>query len=306
MKKLNLLIAIIPITLCGVAWAECPSDYTVVDGRCIKTDTACDGNCTWVYDYDKQSLTYEGTGVIKYSTNTYGIGPIKDLTVGEGITGITQNTPATSTFMNIGSADGKLVLPSTLKDVGGYAMYGLGFGTVEINSENVQFASQSFRFAQGTEANIIIKPGSNVKAYENAFYSPGQNAEWGTGATLHFMCRSSNAADCGTGLENAKNSLINAGGSASIDLYKGYDKNGNWEEWSEDGHTVYTDSSKQKIMGKYDVSGNLLQSWNYNPDGSVLTYDKNGNLVGKTGKNFTSSELSALLKNKGNTVSITW
>jgi len=303
MIKHDILMATTAILSCAFlaesARAECPEDYTIVDGRCIKTDTACDGSCTWVYDYDARSLTYQGTGTIKYSVRTYGIGPIKDLTIGEGITGISQNTPSTDTFPNIGAADGKLILPSTLRSVGGYTMTGLRFGTVEINSDNVSFAHDALHFANGVEANIIIKPGSNVRAGVNTFYGYG----YGAGATLHFMCKSSNAADCGSGMTNAINSFTNAGGSASVGLYEGNDGNGNWEVWSDDGVAIYDDSTKQKLLSKYDMDGNQTGIYKYDGAGNLTAAYENGVSTYKR-TSYTPAEAAAAVK-KGNKNKVT-
>lgn len=279
---------------------ECPVGYNTEGGGCTKSDTACDGNCTWVYDYKTQSLTYEGTGTIKYSTNTYGIGPIKNLTVGEGITGITQNTPATSTFVNIGSSDGKLVLPSTLRNVGGYAMYGLGFGTVEINSDNLSFASQSFRFAKDADVNIIMPASNNIRMSGDALYSGVYKEAGGIGATLHFQCRGGIPEQCGGGIQSALESFENAGGHFSSGFYEKYENGHLLEQWGVDGVKNYVYDESGHLV-TYSQNGELVNSYTYGNDGSISIYDEHGKLIGIQDKRIlTVDEATALVLGKGN------
>ncbi len=104
--------------------------------------------------------------------------------------------------------------------------------------------------------------------------------------------------------QTKQNLFTDIGISTDFRFYEEKDSNGKITlKYEKGGYKTY--DSHGNITGKYDIEGNILATYNYNPDGSVLTYDSNGKLIGIQGKRIlTVDEATALVKNNKNTFSI--
>ena len=270
---------------------------------------SCGTNCTYNYDPTTQTLTFTGTGangagVISKSTHDYGLsGTVKNTIVSEGITDILYDYGSypygRSALRDIGASDGKLVLPQSLRNLGPDSMHLLRFGTIEINSKNLQADNYNFRFL-GQEVTIVMSEDANFNFNTNSFYPNGNNTAYAS--KLNILCKG-NPDNCkakfGNSLDAMDQSTIN------LEYYKEYDKKGNLLlQYNNDGYDEY--DAKGNIIAKYDTNGNLRYVKDVN--GAEYTYDKNGNLSKATKRGpFTIPEANALTKDGPvNTVTITW
>ena len=306
--------------------------------KCIKTLTAgvalatafypqawaadtgsCGPNCVYTYDPVTYTLTYTGTGPngsgeVGYTSKHYGLsGPVENAIISEGITRVYQGSGST-TIRDIGTQDGKLVIPSTMQSFDIGSSYLMGFGTIEINSKNIDFSSYAFLFKSNVNTNIIVSSDANITFDDNSFHNESYNS-YQYPANITISCKG-NPDAC---LSKFGNSLDNMSGTITPIYYEEYDSSGKpIEIWNKDGGFKYDANGnlvekyntngkiaekydeKGNTTAKYDTAGNLLASYDYASDGSVYTYDANHKLVGaKKTSPFTPAEAAALVK-KGN------
>ena len=280
---------------------------------------SCGDNCQYTYDPTTETLTFTGTGengsgVINRSTHLYGLsGTVKNAIVSEGITAVIFPGNAHNTLREIGTTDGKLVIPSTVTEFNNGASWRLGFGTVEINSKNLNLTKGSLSFAYAPNAKIILSSDANIKIDDNAFLTW---TGWELPTTLDISCRGDPDAclsKFGDSLNRMNQNNIHADYYAEYDEnenlmlkyddtgYNKYDIEGNViERWNLDNTEQY--DGKGNLIAQYDKNGNLLKSFVYGADKSVAIYGSDGKLIGIQGKRIlTVDEATALVKDNKNT-----
>ncbi len=284
---------------------------------------SCGENCRYNYDPLTQTLTYTGTGpngsgIISKTSVSYGLsGTVKNAIISEGITDVIfESAEHHNILRDMGTSDGKLIIPSTMKSFSNDAAANLGFGVVEINSKNINFGSESLGVGRGaSNAQIIISADANISFNDGTFY-------WNWGGVLslptnlHIACKGNPdacLAKFGHSLDRMNSDNITA------DYYEERDENGNLTlKYDDSGYNKYDGEGnvierwnlnnteqydrKGHVIATYDGKGNLLQSFVYGADNSVSIYDKSGKLIGLQGKRILSvDEATALVKDNKNT-----
>ena len=304
--------------------------YSVISGVFLSAQAfaadsgSCGENCVYSYDPSTQTLTYTGTGpngsgVISKTSVNYGLsGTVKNAIISEGITEVVFPGNTHTILRDMGTSDGKLVIPSTMTSFGNDTAARLGFGTVEINSKNISFNYSSISFKNVANAAIILSADANITMDDNAFYWPWAG-DLSLPTTLNIACKG-NPDTCLLKFGNALNRMNQ--NNIHADYYEERDENGNLtlqyhdngyykydtegnitERWNLDGTEQY--DSKGNVIGKYDEKGNMLKSFVYGDDGSVSIYDASGKLIGLQGKRIlTVDEASALVKDNKNTFTL--
>jgi hypothetical protein len=274
------------------AWAECPEGQIVglTTKKCINASGTCGTGCSYTLDIQGNlNITGDGTGIMSQSA-FYGNKDIKNVT----ISGIKSAAGYPTTFYNSGAGGGTITVnePMELFDV-----WEGNYSTIEINSS--KFVPNYRAFYSSAIQKIIIPDNLTKNFGSLAFTDSGGG---GAAFNVDIQCKG-NLEKCETILASAKNQLLKNGGTLNVDYWKGYDQDGNWNEWSKKGLTIYNEDMNPIAI--YGFDRKLLSSYNYNPDGSTSIYDSNGKLIGIHGKRIlTVDEASALVKNNKNTFSI--
>ena len=237
MKKYFLLVSSCLVAISHTAFAE------------IKTATTCSGKCTFYYDTETHDLRFEknadvpeGEEVI-IPANLYRGGitgsrgsdedrTIKNVTIGEGITGAGEWAISTYGGYTSGTAESVLKLPSSLKlDAGINSFWNISFGTIDASA----LKDTVLKLPTSAEQTVILAPDSNVKLIAGGAY--------GANPPITIQCKGSDLQACQNMVQTSK--------ELSVEYYKGYDDKGNiLEEWGPNGKTTYT--------YKYDGGGNLV------------------------------------------------
>ncbi len=262
---------------------------------------SCGTNC--VYTYSNGTLTYSvadansnnGKGKITISNYYYGIDDtIENIIVNEGITSVEISDH--SGFINVGTANGKLVLPDNFT-TGINSMWGLGFGTIEFGN-NVTIGAGSFRFNDDADVTLVMNADANITFDDGAmdYYATSKSPN-----SIHIACKG-DPDSCYDKFSNVRNKRNP--GNVTYDYYQEEDSEGNVILYNDTGYSKY--DSDGNIIAKYDVNDHLLTQYRYATDGSVAIYDANGKLIGLQGKRiYTIDEATQLLgSNNKNTFSI--
>ena len=313
MKKSTFLfvMVILPLSICKIVLAACPSGQTVdqATGHCIKIQSSCSGKCTYYYDttthdvrFEKNADVPDGEEVVIpadiYRGGITGYQPtdegrtVRNVMIGEGITGMGKWAFATYGGYHMGDSDGTLTLPSTFKsdpdNRGGYGneFWNVSFGTIDVSAvknENLYFASDAASTAVRT---IILDPNSNTSVGIGGAYNE-QNSDY----TVNIICKG-NKTKCDEKVRVG--SKITKG---TISYYEGEDGNGNWEVWSDDGKAIYADSSMQKLLSKYDFDGNQTGFYEYDRGGNLVKAIENGVEIYRR-RIYTPAEATAAVSGK--------
>ena len=300
--KATISAVAISLALCESARAACPTGQIEDPDtkHCINTGTSCGGKCTYTFDtvthdaiITKNPDVAEDEEVIlpdsMYNTvipwvdggGASGQMYIRNLTIGEGITGAGKWAFAGYAHRTSGKQDGVLTLPSTYKYNGDTnsstaEFWNLGFGTIDASAVK----DTSIYMPVNVNQNIILSPDSNVIiSHDQAYDVAGK---------INIVCKGKKE-DC-EGMvrlgiwEKQLWSRTHPGeNQITSSYYSGPDGNGNWEEWSDSGKAVYADSTKAKLLETYGFDGKKIASYNYSAGGQLLsanTYDSEGNVNG--------------------------
>ena len=269
MKFLFILSIIIFISIAINVHAE---ENKTILASSETTGQKCGSNCDWVI-YNDGTMVVSGTGPMHEYVNDYNQRPwinylqnIQSVEIQEGITTVGWNA-----FYNTA------VTSATLADSVEYISAG-GF--------------------QDTLQELII--GENSKLGKT-------QTDTAIGTYVGVMRVDHLVISCKGGIEKCQtkqNLFTDIGISTDFRFYEEKDSNGKITlKYEKGGYKTY--DSHGNITGKYDLEGNILETYAYNPDGSILTYDTNGKLIGIQGKRIlTVDEASALVKGNKNTFSI--
>ena len=296
MNSLNLLKTVVVFSLAFYSQSFACADGEIIGvktGKCIKASGNCGTGCSYTLDEQGNlNITGDGTGIIGPSAFS-GNKDIKNV----NISGIKSANGYPTTFYGAGAGGGKITInePMELFD----AWEG-NFSTIEINSS--KFVPNYRAFYSNAIQNIIISDNIIKNFGSLAFTDSGGG---GAAFNVDIQCKG-NVEKCATIVAPAKAKLIKNGGTLDIDYWEGYDENGNWNEWSDKGLTVYDKNKKPLAFFGFDRK--LISSYFYNPDGSIEIYDANGKLTGlKNAREITPAQAAELVKpGKNNTVTLTF
>ena len=317
-KKFLLALVILPLSICKIVLAACPSGQTVdqATGHCIKIQSSCSGKCTYYYDttthdvrFEKNANVPDGAEVVipggTYSSvtgwgNTQEDRTIRNVTIGEGITGMGANLWAIGSYGGYiwGTSDSTLKLPSTYKYRATNAgndveLWNVGFGTIDASAVK----NTTIYIPINHNQNIVLDPNSGVKIdYHSSYSSAG---------AINIICKGEKAKcqnmvtmDIGSSREWKKNHSGEE--QVTTSYYEGDDGNGNWEVWSDEGKAVYADSSMQKLLSKYDFDGNQTGFYEYDRGGNLVKAIENGVEIYRR-RIYTVAEATAAVNGDKNT-----
>ena len=274
MKK-YLLTATALVLMSSNAWADCAADEAVgKKGECVKKSGACGTDCVYDYDESTKTMTFRGTGengagevdgrilADYYLNSALSKLDFDNLIVAEGITKVSG--VAFQPALVGGSGQGKLVLPATLKEMGFEASFVMNFATVEINSTDLSFDEKSFRFSRNGPVEIIMPASDKIIFGENS----GMNI---APENLTITCRGE-IDICQQSFGNALSEM-----DSSKITYNGYQKN------PDGSMSLYQNN---KLIATYATDAK---------DGSVYTYNPDGELISIRGKKiYTVEEAEAV------------
>ena len=279
---------VLAIATCPLVFA-CDEGYTEYNKKCVLSGTDCNGNCMWYYDEDTNNLDILGSGIIsnRYSQILPRGATINDVTIGEGIKGIKTVRAIED------NGKGKLTLPKSMESLPYAVIFNTSFKTIEIKSTKLNIGEAGL--SDTKLENLIFTPGKDITIAASAFNSFGSYSN-----KINIYCKGI-ISEC----ENQLGIALSPIKTTNFYHYEGLNDKGNWEKYSDDGMEIFYDSEKKILLAKYDVKGNLLSSYTYNPDGSISIYDANGKLTGlKNARSITPAQAAALVK-KGNNNTVT-
>ncbi len=235
------------------------------------TGQKCGSNCDWVI-YNDGTMVVSGTGPMHEYVHDY------------------NQRPWINYLQNIQSVE----IQEGITTVGWNAFYNTAITSATLADSVEYLSAGSFR---NPLQELII--GENSKL--NKTKTTGGETYGGIMGidNLIISCKG-DIEKCQT----KQNLFTDIGISTDFRFYEEKDDNGNVVlKYESGGYKTY--DSQGNITGKYDLSGNILEQYIKNPDGSILTYDTNGKLIGIQGKRIlTVDEASALVKGNKNTFSI--
>jgi len=294
--KTSTALVALSTAFCESTWAECAEGQVlgITTKTCIASSGTCGNGCSYTIDAQGNlKIAGNGNGTIREAAFRFNTNIVNTY-----ITGISK--VSWLAFDGAGTGAGIIKVSDDARDInGGFA--GAKFSTIDIASKNFT-ADGSGTFNSAYIKTLIISGDNPHVLYTTSFTNSASN----TAVTdIDIKCKGK-INDCEKMLGSSISRLKNAGGNPTLDHYKGYNSEGNWEEWSDEGYKVYSDLSKKQLLSIHDLTGKLLSA--YGSDGSVYYYDSKGNLKGMTKRGpFTIPEADAATK-KGpvNTLTITW
>ena len=263
----------------------------------IKSAVSCSGKCTYYYDtvthdmrWEKNKDVPDGEEVIipqrtRYIVQGLGYNSINNLTIGEGITGLGENAFWSYGGVSTGNSNSTLVLPSTLKsnvgEDGGQAFHYVLFGTIDASALKdanmyIQASANLHTLIMDENSNSIVTIGAGYQEYPSEV-----------------------SVQCKGKLNNCMSQVKRASNTTHLtpSYYVGPDENGNWEVWSDEGKAIYTDSSMQKPLSKYDFDGNQIGSYKYDAGGNLVAAVENGVEIYRR-RIYTPAEATAAVSGK--------
>ena len=281
------------------AWAACPSGYSrdSSSGLCVNS-TACGGNCTYYYNDTTFDFEAKVNPNVAAGTPVLMDGEFKstmhNATIGEGITGFSKIYVFFYNPTDSQQGRGTLTLPSTFNDTSGdgRGLWTNAFATYDLS------AMKNANLSIGLSSNydIIVKDDANLNIYkhcDNGYCPP----------TVNIQCRGEQS-ECRKQLKNGSgHDNWTDRTTINTSYYVGDDGNGNWEVWSDDGVAIYDDSTKQKLLSKYDMDGNQTGIYKYDGAGNLTAAYENGVSTYKR-TSYTPAEAAAAVK-KGNKNKVT-
>lgn len=269
MKNLT-IIASIMIFAPTIVLAACPYGTTADSQSGICTRSGCDGKCTYELtlapgenpknEYDitvKPNQGASGDVVLGQHWDFNGAIKVRNFTVGEGITGMSQ-------YSVINNGSGTLKLPSTLKNMNGWSVYGVGFQTIDLSDvKNLETSGGGPDAIGNTIAlNGVSHLQTLIISEDTSPISIGY-----AGSVDNYPNRAVQIQCKGTNLEKCQNLLKNqtmikkraSDFSISPEYYQGYDESGHLtEEWGPSGLKKYTYDKAGNLQRQTDENGNVL------------------------------------------------
>lgn len=297
--------------LAGQSFAAVKTYKDPKTGHVIRSDSeSCGGKCTWYYDtttrdvkFEKNANVPDGEEVI-IPANLYRGGitgwsndaekrAMRNVTIGEGITGMEKWALASYGGYTTGAAGGTLTLPSTYKNnpehtgVYGAELWNVSFGTIDASA----IKDTHLYIPSSASKNVILDPNSNVTTLFESSY--GKYPE-----KINVVCKGE-LAKCESMITLQRGATT----EVTSEYYKGIGKDGNYEEWSDAGKAVYEDETKQKPLGKYDFAGNQIGRYEYDGGGNLVAAYENGKALYER-THYTPPEAAAAMPDKNAKYSI--
>ncbi len=288
--KVSFFEAILLIVVCSQALAE--TMRTVVASS-ETTGQKCGNDCYWTV-YSDGTLDITGSGRMK-DLNPYVVWNAESYVKNPGDRYVTTQ-PWGEYFKQIS----KINISDDITYIANRAFFGMNNKEVNFGENSKLQSMGSFAFA-GTPADSLIMPKLISQLPDNNWINARQR-----------YCTLAQKSMCG------KNALIY---EKKGELYFITDQEGNlkqvYEEYqnfadnvkkpaeerdyykSDDKGNITLYDHTGKILGKYNLNGNLLEKYSYSEDGSISVYDLNGKLIGLLGKRILSvDEATALVSGK--------